>query len=190
MSTVFQVCREIRDRAHVDDLELHLIDAAMDIVQKTKDENELFSAEKEKVKLELLFTKSGKEGKGKLEVYNPYLEEKLRWFCSAEILGLDDRVECLVVDMSTELTETWAQGDQEACHVKEVCGHCQETQSVEATVHEERRSKTRHHGVVSCQDMEAQVAWRCVRRKDETSECKRLKCLDRKWWRRLAIFRG
>ena len=55
--------------------------------------------------------------------------------------------------MSTELTETWAQGDQEACHVKEVCGHCQETQSVEATVQEERRSKTRHHGVASCQDM-------------------------------------
>ena len=190
MSTVFQVYREIRDRAHVDDLELHLIDAAMDIVQKTKDENELFSAEKEKVKLELLFTKSGKQGNGKLEVYNPYLEEKLRWFCSAERLGLDDRIECLVVDMSTELTETWAQGDQEACHVKEVCGHCQETQSVEATVQEERRSKTRHHGVASCQDMEAQVAWRCVRRKDETSECKWLKCLDRKWWRRLAIFRG
>ena len=88
MSTVFQVYREIRDRAHVDDLELHLTDAAMDIVQKTKDENELFSAEKEKVKLELLFTKSGKQGNGKLEVYNPYLEEKLRWFCSAERLGL------------------------------------------------------------------------------------------------------
>ena len=74
MRTVFRVYRESIDRAHVDDLELYLIDVAMDLVQKTKDENELPSAEKEKVKLELLFTKSGKQGNGKLEVYNPYLE--------------------------------------------------------------------------------------------------------------------
>ena len=38
-------------------------------------------AEMNQVKLELSVAKSGKQGKSKVEVSNPYQMEKLRWFC-------------------------------------------------------------------------------------------------------------
>ena len=66
----------------------------MDFPERTGDVKTLLTAE---------VPEGGKEGKSKLEVSNPCLKQRRKWFCREERLGNDGTIEYLGIEKGTSL---------------------------------------------------------------------------------------
>ena len=58
----------------------------------------LLKVEMKKSKIELSVTKDGREGKSKVEVFNPYMKRRLKWYRGDEGLGMNSNIEYHEID--------------------------------------------------------------------------------------------
>ena len=105
---IFRLYLEFLIQVHVDDINLHLEEDSADLHERTRDLSALLKAEMKKSKIELSVTEDGKEGKSKVEVFNPYIKRRLKWYRRNEGLGMNSNIEYLKID---KLTREPVQGD-------------------------------------------------------------------------------